>query len=185
MFAISERFRAQRRFPQLSKRTLTRRPQCAQGRSASPRALSYNNVKDACTTPERVAIERGNRFLTDDGLMKGKHPGDEIDALRRKCRQLEEENGRLRSLLAERGIASGPVPKPTQRTIEPTLNKSRLSTPEKIALFRSLFRGREDAYMRRDGKVRTAAPAIHRTDGNLTMRHGRWQQVASHGRFLG
>ena len=100
-------------------------------------------------TYERVAIERGSRSLVDDGLMKGKHPGDEIDALRRKYRELEEENGRLRSLLAEQGIASGPVAKPPQRIIEPALNRSKLSTPEKIALFRSLFRGREDVYAQR------------------------------------
>jgi hypothetical protein len=78
--------------------------------------------------------------------MKG-DSADEIDSLRRKLHQLEEENCRLRRELAERGIASGPVQQPTQRIVEPAaLNRSRLSTPEKIALFRSLFRGREDVY---------------------------------------
>jgi hypothetical protein len=81
----------------------------------------------------------------DDGLVKGDHiEGAEIDALRKKCRQLEEENYRLRGLLAEHGIADGLMP--TQRSADPASIRPGLSTSEKIALFRSLFRGREDVY---------------------------------------
>jgi superfamily II DNA or RNA helicase len=38
---------------------------------------------------------------------------------------------------------------PTQRRVAPAPNKAKLSTSEKIALFRSLFRGREDVYAQR------------------------------------
>ena len=38
---------------------------------------------------------------------------------------------------------------PTQRPVAPAPNKPKLSTAEKIALFRSLFRGREDVYAQR------------------------------------
>lgn len=58
-----------------------------------------------------------------------------------RCEQLEREVDRLRSLLGQHGIAV-PVPKPGSSAIPPTT--SHLKTPEKVALFRSLFRGREN-----------------------------------------
>ncbi len=86
----------------------------------------------------------------DHGLVNGDRTDiSEIDALRRKCLRLEEENARLRSLLADHGIASEAAAKQTQRPAEPSLNRPKLSTAEKIALFRSLFRGREDVFAQR------------------------------------
>jgi hypothetical protein len=82
------------------------------------------------------------------GQMRSDHLGEgTLEALRKKCRELEEENERLRILLAEHGV----VPSPCRATqsVEPAAIKSSLSTPEKIALFRSLFRGREDVYAQR------------------------------------
>jgi hypothetical protein len=88
--------------------------------------------------------------LMDDGLVKGDKIGEaEISALRETCRNLEEENGRLRNLLTEHGIVSNSAPITTQRPAEPTPSRSKLSTSEKITLFRSLFRGREDVYAQR------------------------------------
>src|SRR5580692_9132450 len=89
-------------------------------------------------------------MVMDHVLVNG-DPADnsEIDALRQKCLRLEEENARLRSLLADHGIASEAVAEPTQRPVEPTSNRSKLGTAEKMALFRSLFRGREDVYAQR------------------------------------
>ena len=63
--------------------------------------------------------------------------GTESDELTR----LRVENARLRALLACHGIAAD-EPKPTPR-------KSVLSLEEKVALFRSLFQGREDVFARR------------------------------------
>ena len=86
----------------------------------------------------------------DDGLVKGDRTDSiEIDTLRSKCCHLEEENARLRRLLADRGIASEPVATQTQRPIEPTPNTPKLNSAEKIALFRSLFPGRDDVYAQR------------------------------------
>jgi len=84
------------------------------------------------------------------GLVNGDRADSaEIDALRRKCLHLEQENARLRSLLTEQGLASEAVAKETQRPAEPTPNGRKLSTAEKVAVFRSLFRGREDVYAQR------------------------------------
>jgi hypothetical protein len=84
----------------------------------------------------------------DDGLVKGDYiERAEIDALLKKCCQLEEESDLLRGLLAEHGIAAGPMP--TQRPADSASITSKLSTSEKITLFRSLFRGREDLYAQR------------------------------------
>lgn len=62
----------------------------------------------------------------------------EYDELRR----LRAENARLRALLLHHGIAiDEPIPSRPQRPI--------LSLEEKVKLFRSLFRGREDVFARR------------------------------------
>lgn len=62
-----------------------------------------------------------------------------------RCEQLEREVDRLRSLLDHHGIA---IPN-TATKPNPPPALSSLKTPEKVALFRSLFRGREDVYARR------------------------------------
>lgn len=56
--------------------------------------------------------------------------------------QLRAENARLRALLARHGIAAD-EPEPA------TLRKPVLSLEKKVALFRSLFQGREDVFARR------------------------------------
>lgn len=61
---------------------------------------------------------------------------DELDALR-------AENTRLRALLETRGIEWRPRPGPSPTAVP---KPSRLSTDEKVALFRRLFRGRTDVY---------------------------------------
>ena len=55
--------------------------------------------------------------------------------------RLRAENARLRALLARHGIATDEP--------EPAPRKSVLSLEEKVALFRSLFQGREDVFARR------------------------------------
>ena len=72
----------------------------------------------------------------------------DLRALTGKCRRLADENHRLRELLAEKGITL-----PVTPSVEPKpqlpLVRSTLNTAQKIALFRSLFRGREDVYAQR------------------------------------
>ena len=63
-----------------------------------------------------------------------------------ECAQLCAENARLIALLEKHGIAHFvelPVPEPPETPARSNLN---LSTEEKIALFRRLFRGRTDVY---------------------------------------
>jgi len=69
-----------------------------------------------------------------------------------EVRRLLEENARLRSLLIAHSI---PIPEAAQPTLHPSqasnsaplVRKPGLATAEqRIALFRSLFRGREDIY---------------------------------------
>ena len=71
-----------------------------------------------------------------------------------ECARLREENARLCRLLSEQAHPATPAksePAPPQPS-----TPTELSVPEKIALFRSLFRGREDVYALRwesaDGK---------------------------------
>ena len=71
-----------------------------------------------------------------------------------ECERLREENARLCRLLSEQARPATPAksePAPPQPSAP-----AELSVPEKIALFRSLFRGREDVYALRwesaDGK---------------------------------
>lgn len=64
-----------------------------------------------------------------------------------KCTELEREIRLLRSLLATHGIAIPSTEPNPPKTTPPA--PSALKTPQKIALFRSLFRGRDDVYARR------------------------------------
>ena len=62
---------------------------------------------------------------------------------------LQSENTRLIALLEDHGIAWRLPPEPTPPEPAPPVNEpetSRLSTAEKVALFRRLFRGRTDVY---------------------------------------
>jgi len=79
-------------------------------------------------------------------MSDARRAGELYPDLAARCEQLEQEIERLRSLLDQHGIAI-PVPKPGPSAIPPPT--THLKTPEKVALFRSLFRGREDVYARR------------------------------------
>ncbi len=69
-------------------------------------------------------------------------------ALSEQCRRLEDENQQLRALLTKNGIGLPTTPKAEQKPQTPPA-RSTLNTAQKIALFRSLFRGREDVYAQR------------------------------------
>ena len=73
---------------------------------------------------------------------------DKPNDLAARCEQLEGENQLLRSLLIEHGIAL-PNTSPYSPKESPSAPLALLKTTQKIALFRSLFRGREDVYARR------------------------------------
>src|SRR5215471_20037930 len=80
--------------------------------------------------------------------VKGDSQADiDIRALLERCHRLEDENQRLRALLTENGIDL-PVG-PAEAKPQTPSSQSPLNTAQKIALFRSLFRGREDVYAQR------------------------------------
>lgn len=68
-----------------------------------------------------------------------------------ELKRLREENARLKALLARHGIlGTNPIaPEPLLVPQERALIPSRFTSEDKIALFRRLFRGREDVYPRR------------------------------------
>ncbi len=73
---------------------------------------------------------------------------DQARSAEEECSRLRQENARLRKVLAAHGIAADeslPHIRPIETASVPGSGKP--STPQrKIALFRSLFRGREDVY---------------------------------------
>ncbi len=71
---------------------------------------------------------------------------DTIEGLRAECCRLREENERLRRHLVEDGIDLHRPPGPTVASEAGKVVRPKLGTLEKVALFRSLFRGREDVY---------------------------------------
>ncbi|MFO0282644.1 MAG: hypothetical protein ACK532_12090, partial [Acidobacteriota bacterium] len=63
-----------------------------------------------------------------------------------ECQRLRDEINRLRQILIEHGIEPDPVLPKGEAPSPPNPPSLKLTTPEKIALFRSLFRGRDDVY---------------------------------------
>ncbi|MCM1067492.1 MAG: DEAD/DEAH box helicase family protein [Muribaculaceae bacterium] len=68
------------------------------------------------------------------------------DDIQNELTRLREENARLKELLRKHGIAYEATPSPIVPIQKPM---AQLSLEEKVALFRSLFRGREDVFARR------------------------------------
>ena len=70
-----------------------------------------------------------------------------------ECRRLREENARLRQLLAQHSIQVPPTETVMQPCVKPidvlSSDERQGRARKRIALFRSLFRGREDVYARR------------------------------------
>jgi hypothetical protein len=106
--------------------------------------------------------------------MSGKEFQRELQSAQVECDRLREENNRLRKLLSEHGI-----PIPAIQTQGPTLVQSvgtaidavnhASDSKAKIALFRSLFRVREDVYAVRwenaDGRTGIHAKGRSRLEG--------------------
>ncbi len=66
-----------------------------------------------------------------------------------ECQRLRDEIGRLRQILIDNNIDPDPVA-PKRVAAAPAIAPSvSLTTPQKIELFRSLFRGRDDVYAAR------------------------------------
>jgi hypothetical protein len=87
--------------------------------------------------------------LIDNGSVMGDSPtNSDMQALSEKCRRLEDENQQLRALLNQNGIGLPGTPKAVEQKQTPPA-RSTFNTAQKIALFRSLFRGREDVYAQR------------------------------------
>ena len=71
--------------------------------------------------------------------------GNQVDALLKECHQLRDEIGRLRRILIDNDIDPAPPPAAPAFDARPH-PRIELSTDQKVALFRALFRGREDVY---------------------------------------
>jgi superfamily II DNA or RNA helicase len=96
------------------------------------------------------------------------HPGEDIESLGRELVRLRQENERLRALLGMPVADEAALP-PIEATLFPTLEalpQVEVHSPvaAKVALFRSLFRAREDVYAVRWVSTRTGkagySPAV-------------------------
>lgn len=80
-----------------------------------------------------------------------------------ECAKLRTENARLIAMLEKHGIAHSVEPPLPAPPATPLRASSNLSTEQKIALFRRLFRGRTDVYPvrweKKDGSKAGYAPA--------------------------
>lgn len=74
-----------------------------------------------------------------------------LDREQDELQRLRKENARLKNLLTHHGIAweEPTIVEPVPASTEPNPPQTHFTTDEKIALFRRLFRGREDVYPKR------------------------------------
>lgn len=63
-----------------------------------------------------------------------------------ECQRLRDEIGRLRRILIDNDIDPDPIAPKREGSAPSNLPCVQLTTPQKIELFRSLFRGRDDVY---------------------------------------
>lgn len=77
----------------------------------------------------------------------------DADTIMRRLHELEEENKRLKSLLSEHGIPFEACAHDgnlvASQSSKPTASTVSLSLQEKVELFQSLFKGREDVFAKR------------------------------------
>lgn len=77
-------------------------------------------------------------------MIDDKKSEDPFEAMNAEFRRLRDENARLRAML---GIPDTGVASQAERSAAGLRKSGDLTTPAgKVALFRSLFRGREDVY---------------------------------------
>lgn len=69
--------------------------------------------------------------------------------IKAECERLREEIPRLRQILIDHPIEPDPPLPKGEAPFSPNLPSLILTTPQKIKLFRSLFRGRDDVYAAR------------------------------------
>jgi superfamily II DNA or RNA helicase len=85
-------------------------------------------------------------------LRKGSQPVP-FESTDAECRRLREKNARLRQLLTEHNIPISPTEPPMRSCVKPidvlSSDERQERARKRLALFRSLFRGREDVYARR------------------------------------
>ena len=77
----------------------------------------------------------------------------DTNTIMRRLHELEEENKRLKSLLAEHGIpfeaCAHDRSSAVAMALQPSVPAVNLSLKEKVELFRSIFKGREDVFAKR------------------------------------
>lgn len=76
----------------------------------------------------------------------------DVSALTQRIQELERENARLKAILDKNGIEYGSFESKTCETnhLEATaVSTCQFTLQEKVALFQSLFQGREDVFARR------------------------------------
>lgn len=91
------------------------------------------------------------------------------DTLLARLAELERENAQLRGMLglSQKEEASPANETPAQKAVQPIVKINKYSPPqEKIALFRSLFRGREDVFARRWQSAKTGKSGYSPACGN-------------------
>src|SRR5437667_401076 len=88
-------------------------------------------------------------------ITSAESPQDEphLKQVLEECKRLREENERLRAMLGMNHSTTNQTPSQSSPNLKPSLQSlGEVYTPErKIALFRNLFRGREDVFAMRSG----------------------------------
>lgn len=105
----------------------------------------------------KPAVDGISAYQVWERMAADEAPGEEFADLQKRLAELDRERASILIALEqlERGLKAPMQPAPRSETAGDVATPTVMSNAEKVALFRSLFRGRDDIFPPAGGKIQT------------------------------